>query len=223
MANFPVSALAAFLLLCAAVSAHAELTWTDKKLELSSDSTAATVEGHFHYVNAGAQAVDINRVVTTCGSTTAKLEKRHIEPGQSGEIVVTYTRGSRTGWQKSLVAVETGGQPATMLTLLVHIPEVVRLDPEFVTWTAQEPKTPKTIALKLVAPGKITKLEVQSPDPAVSAQVRGAVPGREFDLLVSPQDVRHFLRVVLSITCELDGKDKKTFTSYATVQPAGSL
>jgi hypothetical protein len=28
------------------------------------------------------------------------------------------------------------------------------------------------------------------------------------------------LRAVLTITCELDGKERKTFTTYATVQPS---
>jgi hypothetical protein len=46
------------------------------------------------------------------------------------------------------------------------------------------------------------------------------IPGKEYSLVIAPQDVSHFLRAILSITCELDGKDRKTFTSYATVQPA---
>jgi hypothetical protein len=211
--------LAGLACLFAAAAAHAQLTWTDKQLELSSDSTTPAVEGRFHFVNSGAKPIDIGRVETSCGCTSAKLAQSHFEPGQGGDIVVTYRRGPRTGSQKNLIEVQTGDQPPTLLTLLVHIPEVVRLDPAFVTWTHQEAKTPKTILLKLVVPGKITALDVQSSDPAIRAEARPVVAGQEYRLVISPPDSAHFLRAVLSITCELDGKARKTFTSYATVQP----
>jgi hypothetical protein len=214
--------LAAFFLVFTGASGMAQLSWTDKKLELTSDSTAPTLEGRFHFVNSGAKPVDIIRVTTSCGCTSANLGQRHFEPGKGGDIVITYTRGSRTGTQTNLIAVQTGDPQPIMLTLVVHIPEVVRLDPAFVTWTHNEAKTPKTIRLKLVVPGKITALDVQSSDPAIDAEAWVAVPGQEYRLVVSPRDVRHFLRAVLTITCELDGKDKKTFTSYATVQPGGA-
>jgi hypothetical protein len=202
------------------ITAHAQLSWTNKTLELTSDSTAATLEGRFHFVNSGTKPVDILRVVTSCGCTSANLDKRHFDPGQGGDIVVTYKRGSHTGLQQNQIEVETSDQPPAMLTLLVHIPEVVRIQPAFVTWTHQEPKTPKTIALTLLVPGKITALDVQSSDPSVAVAVRPVVPGKEYRLVVSPDGANHFLRAILSITCELDGKDKKTFTSYATIQPA---
>jgi hypothetical protein len=129
---------------------HAQLSWTATKIEVASDSTTPTVEARFHFVNAGAQPVDILSVVTSCGCTSAKLAERHYEPGKGGDVVITYNRGSRTGLQTNQIAVETSGQPPAMLTLLVRIPEVVRLDPGFVTWKHDEPKTPKSILLKLV-------------------------------------------------------------------------
>ena len=217
--GWSAAALAALAFLSLSGTGRAQLSWTDKKIELSSDSTAPTVEARFHLTNSGAKPGDILRVSSSCGCTSAKLEKRHFEPGQGGDIVVTYSRGSHTGLQTNMIAVETSDQPPAMLTLLVHIPEVVRLEPEFVTWTHLEAKTPKTILLKMVVPGKITALEVQSSDPAISAQAHETVAGREYRLVITPQDVSHFLRAVLTITCELEGKDKKTFTSYATVQP----
>ncbi len=200
--------------------AHAQLSWTNKTLELNSDSTTATLEGRFHFVNSGPGAVEILRVETSCGCTSAKLDQRHIQPGEGGDIVITYKRGSHTGLQKNVIEVETSDQPPVMLTLLVHIPEVLEIQPAFVTWTHQEAKTPKAIALKLIVAGKITALDVQSSDPFVAVATEAVVPGKEYRLVVSPHGVDHFLRAILSITCELDGGEKKTFTSYATVQPA---
>ncbi len=199
---------------------HAQLTWTGKTLELHSDSTVPTLEGSFHFVNAGPTGVDIARVVTSCGCTSASLTQNHFEPGQSGDIRITYRRGSYTGLQKKEIAVEVTGQPTTILTLLVDIPPIVRIEPAFVTWRHEEAKTSKTLDLKLLVPGKITALEVQSSEPSVTASVQPVLAGQEYRLLVVPGDVSHFVRSVLTITCELDGKDRKTFTSYATVQPA---
>ncbi len=203
----------------ASFTARAQLSWTNKTLELNSDSTTPTVEGRFHFVNSGTTPVEILRVETSCGCTSAKLEERHFLPGKGGDIVITYKRGSHTGLQKNLIEVETSDQPPTMLTLLVHIPEVIQHQPAFVTWTHQEAKTPKTIALTLAVPGQITALDVQSSDPSVAVATKEVVPGKEYRLVVSPQGVNHFLRAILSITCELDNGEKKTFTSYATIQP----
>jgi hypothetical protein len=205
-----------------AVPARAQLTWPDKKVELDSDSTAPTLEARFHFINSGNRPVEIQHVETSCGCTSAKLDERHIAPGKAGDIVVTYTRGAHTGVQTNLIAIETDAGPPTVLTLLVRIPEVVSLEPTFVTWTHDEPKTPKTIQLKLLVPGKITALEVQSSNPDIGAQARALGDGRQYRLVISPRDVRSFLRAVLTITCELDGKERKTFTSYATVQPSVS-
>jgi hypothetical protein len=218
------SIIAAGLAICAflAAPAKAQLTWQDTKIELRSDSTAPTLEARFHFINSGTRPVQIQRVETSCGCTTAKLDEPHIAPGKAGDIVVSYARGAHTGLQTNLIAVQTDAGPPTLLTLLVRIPEVVRLDPEFVSWTHDEPKTPKTIQLKLLVPGKITALEVQSSDPDVGAQVRATGDGRQYRLVISPPDVHTFLRAVLTITCELDGKERKTFTSYATVQPSVS-
>jgi hypothetical protein len=212
--------IAVGVFLSPAVAAQAQLSWPDKKIELRSDSTAPTLEARFHFINSGARPVDIQHVETSCGCTTAKLDQPHIPPGKAGDIVVTYIRGAHTGLQTNLIAVQTDAGPPTLLTLVVRIPEVVRLDPEFVTWTHAEPRTPKTILLELLAPGRITALEVQSSDPDVAAQAVEQAGGRQYRLVILPQETHHFLRAVLTITFELNGKDKKTFTSYATVQPA---
>lgn len=210
-------------LLTGAAPVAAQLAWDSQQLALRSDSTAPIVTGRFHFVNAGTKPVDIVRVVTSCGCTSATLATRHYEPGQSGDLLITYTRGGYTGLQKKLIEVETNGQPPVTLTLLVDIPEIVRITPAFVTWAHDEAKRPKTLSLKLVVPGKITRLDVQSSDPAVETNIAPVVAGREFRVAVSPRDASHFLRAVLTITCELDGREKKTFTSYATVQPGDTL
>ena len=211
--------LAACGILWSDAKAVAQLSWTDTKLELHSDSTAPTLEGRFHFTNTGAAPVDIVRVVTSCGCTSASLAKTHIAPGEGGDILITYRRGGYTGLQQKQIEVETTGAPPTMLTLLVDIPKIVEIEPSFVTWRHSEAKTPKTLSVKLVAPGEITRLGVQSSDPAISADAQVVAAGQEYRLVVSPHGVSHFLHAVLTITCELNGKEMKTFTSYATVQP----
>src|SRR5882724_2479400 len=95
----------------------------------------------FHFVNAGQSTIKIASVRTSCGCTTAALEKDQFAPGEAGDIEARFEFGSRSGHQEKTIAVTTSDQPnrPTYLRLVVDIPEPVVLQPEFVLWKIGEP------------------------------------------------------------------------------------
>ena len=105
-----------------------------------------------HFVNHGATPVDIRQIESSCGCTTTELAQRHYEPGQSGDIVAHYAVAGHMGAQKKTLAVWSSDHPdaATTLTLVVHIPEIARLQPAFVTWAHDEANKPKIITLEML-------------------------------------------------------------------------
>ena len=211
--------LAALFFLVTMASAHAGLTWAQKKVELEADAGTEVLEAHFHFTNDGAVPVDIRQVESSCGCTTAELVQRHYEPGQTGEIVARYTVAGHMGTQTKTLAVLSSDRAApTTLTLAIHIAEIARLQPAFVTWAHDEPRTPKTITLDMLQAVAPRDVNVESSSTEVSAELRTVVKDRKYQLVVTPAGTGQFVHAILTIHCRF-GEKEQTFRSYATVQP----
>jgi hypothetical protein len=173
----------AILVCCGAVrSLRAELTWAQKTIELSPDAKAAVLEARFRFTNTGDKPVDLRQVQTGCGCTTVTIEQRHYEPGQTGEIVARFTAGDRRGLQKNLIMVSTSDRPVpTFLTLIAHLPEVVRIEPGFVSWQQGEPAAAKVISLARGdnAAG-LGALSVESSIPAMRTELQTVSEGNRY-------------------------------------------
>src|SRR5690606_40952049 len=95
----------------------------------------------FRFVNEADHPVTITRVRSSCGCTVATLDKTVYQPGERGEIRVTFRFDDRVGRHTKRITVETdeadasAGPPRTDLTLTVDIPELVRLTPPALHWT----------------------------------------------------------------------------------------
>src|SRR5215472_18926566 len=87
--------------------AQAELKWEQTTLEVRPAFGAREAVGHFRYENAGQVRVYVTSVHASCGCTAAQLSKNRVEPGEKGEIVVTFRIGDRTGTQIRDVTVQS--------------------------------------------------------------------------------------------------------------------
>lgn len=220
---FPFSARAAGILILAAGGAvpalHAELTWAQQTVELQADARADVLEARFHFTNGGTTPVDIRQVQTSCGCTTATLAQYHYEPGQSGEIVARYTVGGHVGFQKKSLLVSTSDQNLpTALTLVVHIPELLHVEPPAVTWARGEPNTAKLMQIESARSEEpIHDVSVSSSDPRVSAELQTVAEGGKYQLRVTPAATDQPVFTTLTIRFHL-GAVEKTSRVFASVQ-----
>ena len=213
--------------LCAAVLGFASATddlraaldWPQRTVEVKTDAQTPVVEVRFPFKNTGTTPVDVTQVESSCGCTTVALEKRHYAPGEGGEIVARYTVSDHTGVQKKNVMVATGdGANPVELTLVVNIPETLRITPSFVTWKHDEAAKPKTITLELMQDTPLKDIAVQSSSAAFTSELQTVTKGRKYQITVTPGHTDQNLFATLSIRCRF-GDNEKVFRSYATVQP----
>jgi hypothetical protein len=63
-------------------------------------------------------------------------EKKEFAPGESGELVATYTPGARIGTQRNLITVETDDvtEKQAVLCVVAEIPVVMKLERQFLLW-----------------------------------------------------------------------------------------
>lgn len=91
------------------------LTFDDKKVDVGEvyekDSVAVF---KFKFLNTGKGTLLVQDVKTSCGCLTAVWPKEQIEPGESGEVFVSYQTWNRPGPFDRDISVSTNGTPSVV-------------------------------------------------------------------------------------------------------------
>ena len=129
--------------------AQAELTFEKTVIEDVIAPDAKSYPFEFPFSNEGDSTVEISEVKTTCGCTTAKLEKMVYAPGESGVVTGTFSVGTRQGLQQKSISVLTKdlGQPDIRLSLSLEIPQLVTMKPGLLLWRLGGELVPKVLSI----------------------------------------------------------------------------
>ena len=104
-------ALTALVMLCGVTSVMAQAQIKFEKLSHNfgtfSENTPK-VSCTFQFTNVGDEPLVINQAIASCGCTVPEYTKAPVQPGEKGEIKVTYT-GSFAGHFKKGITVRTNG------------------------------------------------------------------------------------------------------------------
>ena len=164
----------------------AELEFEAETIELKAAPEDLKSGGVFRFINRGNDPITISEVKTSCGCTTADLEKKEYQPGESGEIEAFLTIGNRRGQQRKRIQVFTDSPKERIhsLTLVVDIPEILVVQPRMLVWRRSEPNEPKTITAKIVHDGPFRINSVDAPDDDFRIEYKLLDSGRR---CISPQ------------------------------------
>jgi len=215
---FPIAS--ALLLAEFAAASHAQqLRWESEEVNLTPIPTDAEAVAHFKFKNVGAQEAQITAVNSRCSCTTPTLEKKRFTPGESGEVKVVFTIGSKTGLQEKTVTVENNDpkRPYTTLRIKVAIPEVVQLRPTFLYWSPSEPLTPKETSIKIMNGFPAKVVTVESSNTLISTRVETVKPGQEYRLIVMPGETVQPAVAKLTIKTDYPPENPKTFFVHVRV------
>src|SRR5689334_11783533 len=94
-----------FVVLALGAPAFAQLKWDKPWQEFHRVPEEDHLETKFTFRNAGPSPVTIKSVKTSCGCTTARLEKNLYAPGETGEVVTRFNFGDRKGAHRKLITV----------------------------------------------------------------------------------------------------------------------
>ncbi|MGI8890319.1 MAG: DUF1573 domain-containing protein [Chthoniobacterales bacterium] len=205
-------------MLALGASAQAALTWEKTEADLHPKLSDKTAVAHFKYKNTGDKPIKITQVHPSCGCTTTALAKDEVGPNESGEITATFNIGERTGVQTKTISVMTdsdGAQP-TLLKLTATIPELLKVAPTFIYWSANETLEPKTITATVGGDFAVTKLNVTSTDKSIETEVVRDEKTKTFRIVVKPQEAGRPVNAALKIEPDFPKDAPKTF--YANVR-----
>ena len=196
----------------------AELAWEKQEIEVNSTTLLEKVSAEFHFTNVGVEAVTISNIQTSCGCTTADLNKKYYKPGESGMIKVKFEIGSRTGFQQKYILVRTDSpnEAYTQLTLKVHLPEVLKIEPDLLQWKLGETNELKRITLKTTGIVPLKVIGVESNHKGIEAELKVKESGRFYEVTVKPLKLDEPIRASLKIQT-LFGTNEATRWFFAKV------
>jgi len=211
---------AVFVFLVLATPVFGQLKWDNPEQTFRPKPLDKQVIAKYRFINTGTSLVTVDGVKTSCGCTTAALEKREYAPGESGEIEAKFEIGQRTGHQEKSILVTTSFAPAqpTVLRLVVDIPESIKIEPQFVMWRLGDQPEPKTI--KIAVPDEIPAkiVSVVSDNQAVKLELREIRPGKEMEVKVTPPNTAQAAGATLLIRTDYPPANPETHYAYVRVK-----
>jgi len=216
---------------------QAGLEFESKELTFKPSLGEKQVVGEFKFKNTGKTTITIKDLNISCDCTTAKLDKKVYEPGESGVIPVTFTIGQRQNLQEKSITVITD-EPKTSTTRLlmkVYIPVILSIEPRYVFWL-QGDKDPKsqTVTIKNLTDKPVKVLAASSalpPSLVEAATTRPALmpkieykletvkEGWEYTLTIKPTDLTSPSGLPIELKTDLPEEGPR-YQIIAMVRPA---
>ncbi len=190
----PAMRFAILILLMAAGPARAELVFPELLKEAHAPPDARTVTVDFPFSNKGDKPVVIKKYDAACSCIGAQIKggKLTYAPGEKGLIRTTFGLGNFSGViDKSLqlwVDGDAKDKPSFTLTVRVHIPELVKIEPKTLKWSVGEAPTPKSITIKMDFEKPIKILAVSGSNENFTQKLETVRDGEEYRLTVTPAD-----------------------------------
>jgi hypothetical protein len=112
--------------------AQSPLAWDGMSHDFGNIPDTAMVTHIFKFTNRTDKRVTIQSATGSCGCTVPALAKKAFEPGEAGEMTVTFNPQNRRGPQPKQVTVtyaEPAGTPNTVLTIMSNVQPLMVVEP----------------------------------------------------------------------------------------------
>jgi hypothetical protein len=205
------------LALCS--SAMAQLRWENRDLEFHPTPSESQVVANYSFKNIGKRTITIKEVQTSCGCTTATLDKKIYAPGEKGKITATFEIATRSGLQEKSIYVATDDphEPELVLSLKATIPKILDVSRVFVNWERGDELKPKTVEVKVLENFPVGDIKVTSSNPDIGTEVKHAADGKNFQVVITPKRSDSALSSSLEIIPDFPKDNPKVFHVYVRV------
>jgi hypothetical protein len=208
------------LLLLLTVAAQAQLKWDKPVQKFDRSPEDREIEAHYGFRNTGATTITIKSLRSSCGCTTAKLEKKVYAPGESGEVTLNFRFGDRKGLYRKGVTVNTdekAGEPA-ILNLVVHIHDPLTITPALVWWRRGEDSEAKSVAIDTEAGESVRVTGVSSSNPRFAASLVTGQAGLKYSVTITPTDTARKDTAEIKVQTDYPSDAPRTYTIHARIK-----
>ena len=207
------------VLVLAPAAARAELQWLKPAQDFQATPEQGKVEAHFAFKNTGTTTVTVKSITTSCGCTTATLDKKVYQPGEGGEIVAVYKFPFQHGALRKLVTVVTDDHPKepTILDIRVFVHEPFEVKPALVYWRTGA--APEAKAVQLLADGYPVHVKsVTSSNPRLAATLQTVKAGEEYTVAIKPADTAQKESAEITVLTDFPAGAPHSYTIHARIK-----
>ena len=196
------------------------LDFEKSSLQVTTELNAEKAGGSFGFTNSGDTLVTITDVKTSCGCTTATLDKKDYAPGESGKIDAYLTIGQREGKQSKQIRVFTDdpAHPVYRLTLKTDIPKILDIRPRLLYWENGSEPDAKTLTVTILYPDPVRITGLSTSNPSFQATLEPIEEGRKYAVTVDPGSTEASQRGAVYFQTDLTPKPTRQFFAHLRVQ-----
>lgn len=203
-------AIGMWLVLAGLVQA-AGLEFAELINEVNAASDATSVTADFNFTNKGDKPVTIAKADPTCSCIKVQISEGKLTyaPGESGVIRTSFEVGNFSGSVDKVVALyidnDKPDHPSMQITVRVHIPVIVGMEPKTLKWELGGKAEPKTVQIRMAEGKLIHVVDVKSSSEAFSCELKTLEEGKKYDLVVTPKimDVPSISVIRIQTDCEI--------------------
>lgn len=185
-------------MLFAAMTAMAQavgLDFPQSLKEIHAPADAKVVTAEFEFTNRTDKPVRIVKYDAACSCMALKIKdsKLRYAPGESGVLRADFEMGNFSGTVDKVVALwlddDPTDQPSVKLTVRVHIPVLVSLEPKTLKWDLNGAGEAQTIRITMNHDSPIRVTTVNSSSAAFQHELKTIEDGKLYELIVKPVEI----------------------------------
>lgn len=178
-----------------AVAQAAALDFPNTLKEIHAPADAKVVAAEFEFTNRTDKPVRVVKYDAACSCMALKIKdsKLRYAPGESGVLRADFEMGNFSGTVDKVVALwlddDPADKPSVRLTVRVHIPVLVSLEPKTLKWDLGGDGAPQTIRITMNHNSPIRVKSVNSSSPAFQHELKTIEDGKVYELIVKPVEI----------------------------------
>jgi hypothetical protein len=202
----------------------AGLDFKETSKELHAPADVKTVSADFEFTNRSGKPVSVTKYESTCScmAVTIKGGKLSYAPGESGVIRAQFDMGNFSGEIDKVVLLWLDGnkteKPSLSLTVRVHIPVLVSLEPKTLKWELNGKGEPQNIRVNMTHDKPIRVTAVTSSSEAFKLELKTIEEGKTYDVQVTPLDLKSPGLAVIRIETDCDIDKHRIQQAFAVVR-----
>jgi Protein of unknown function (DUF1573) len=203
-------------------AAGLEFDQLEKLVTAAAEATSVTAD--FNFTNKGTKAVTISKSDPGCSCLKVQISdgKLKYEPGESGVVRTTFDMGNFSGDVDKVIALWLDDAPDNMptmkLTVHVHIPVLVGIEPKTLKWSTDEKIGPKSIHIVMAEGRTIHITNITSSSNSFSQELKTIEDGKRYDLVMTPLDISTPGMAVIRIETDCPITKHRVQQAFAIVQ-----
>lgn len=164
-----------------------------KEIEAPADAKKVTVD--FEFSNRTGKTVKIVKYDAGCScmAVSVKDGKLDYAPGESGLLRADFEMGNFSGTVDKAIALwlddDPMEKPSVTLTVRVHIPVLVSIEPKTVKWETTGDATPQSIRITMNHSEPIHVKGVTLTSKAFETELKTIEEGKSYELVVTPMEI----------------------------------